>query len=115
LVTVDEMVEARIMILFQILFEVAGDRWQSSRRLIQEIFNPASKQAGFVTSKLLRPYPAARIAEIKDCRASSATNSLCRSEEPGGGECQQRPRRRVAGGPRHRRSAGAADVVESTG
>jgi len=54
------------MILFQILFEVAGDRCAEFETAYRDIFQPAlRKQAGFVTSKLLRLYPAARIAEIQ--------------------------------------------------
>ena len=54
------------MILFQILFEIADDRRAEFEKTYADVFQPAlRKQPGFVTSKLLRLYPAARIQEIQ--------------------------------------------------
>ena len=54
------------MILFQILFEVADGRSAEFEKAYRDVFQPAlRRQAGFVTSKLLRLYPAARIKEIE--------------------------------------------------
>jgi len=54
------------MILFQILFEVSEERRAAFEKAYREVFQPAlAKQAGFVTSKLLRLYPAATIREIE--------------------------------------------------
>jgi hypothetical protein len=54
------------MILFQILFEIADDRRAEFEKSYRDVFQPAlRKQPGFVTSKLLRLYPADRIEEIQ--------------------------------------------------
>jgi antibiotic biosynthesis monooxygenase (ABM) superfamily enzyme len=54
------------MVLFQILFEIADDRRAEFEKSYRDVFQPAlRKQPGFVTSKLLRLYPAARIEEIQ--------------------------------------------------
>jgi antibiotic biosynthesis monooxygenase (ABM) superfamily enzyme len=54
------------MILFQILFEVAYDRHIEFEKVYRNVFQPAlRKQQGFMTSKLLRLYPASRIDEIQ--------------------------------------------------
>ena len=54
------------MILFQILFEVESERCSQFERAYRDVFQPAlRKQAGFVTSKLLRLYPPAAIREIE--------------------------------------------------
>jgi heme-degrading monooxygenase HmoA len=54
------------MILFQILFEVAEDRCAEFEKAYAQTFQPAlRRQTGFVTSKLLRLYPEARIREIE--------------------------------------------------
>jgi hypothetical protein len=54
------------MILFQILFEVTDDRCAEFEGAYEKVFQPAlRRQPGFVTSKLLRLYPAARIKEIE--------------------------------------------------
>jgi len=54
------------MILFQILFDVAEGQRAEFEQAYRDVFEPAlRKQTGFVTSKLLRIYPAARIREIE--------------------------------------------------
>jgi antibiotic biosynthesis monooxygenase (ABM) superfamily enzyme len=54
------------MILFQILFEVGDDRRIEFEKAYRDVFQPAlRKQPGFLTSKLLRLYPATRIEEIQ--------------------------------------------------
>jgi|SRR4029079_17811928 heme-degrading monooxygenase HmoA len=54
------------MILFQILFEVADDRRAEFEKAYRDVFQPAlRRQQGFVSSKLLRLYPPARIQEIQ--------------------------------------------------
>jgi heme-degrading monooxygenase HmoA len=54
------------MILFQIYFEVADEKCGEFEKAYAEVFEPAlRRQPGFLESKLLRVYPAARIAEIE--------------------------------------------------
>ena len=54
------------MILFQILFEIAADRRAEFENAYRDVFQPAlRRQPGFVSSKLLRLYPSARIVEIQ--------------------------------------------------
>jgi hypothetical protein len=54
------------MILFQILFDVAESQRAEFEKAYRDVFQPVlCKQAGFVTSKLLRIYPASRIREIE--------------------------------------------------
>jgi heme-degrading monooxygenase HmoA len=53
------------MILFQILFDVADEQRAEFEKTYTHVFQPAlEKQPGFVTSKLVRLYPTARIQEI---------------------------------------------------
>ena len=54
------------MILFQILFDIADERRAAFEKVYADVFQPAlERQTGFVTSKLVRLYPTARIQEIQ--------------------------------------------------